>query len=147
MSISFQKQQEIEQACTKLVNQFSNYNDQSDYESLCGLFADNAAFARPTDPENFTTGREAILAAFRSRPNDRITRHLISNIIIDVIDENTAKGICYATLFMAPADAEPAKFGVKANPSQLLGEFYIDFQMSDSGWKISRQSGKIIFST
>jgi hypothetical protein len=114
---------------------------------LCDLFTEQAAFARPTDPDNFTTGAENILAAFKSRPNDRITRHLITNVLIDVLDENSAKGVCYATLFMAPSDAEPAMFGIKANASQLVGEFYMDFQLTESGWKISRQSGNIIFST
>ena len=127
--------------------QFSNYNDQGDYESLCSLFTEQAAFARPTDPDNFTTGAQNILAAFKSRPNDRITRHIISNVIIDVLDEKSAKGICYATLFMSPSDAEPARFGVKADASQLVGEFYIDFQLTEQGWKISRQSGRIIFTT
>ena len=114
---------------------------------MCGLFAEQAAFARPTDPNNFTTGAQNILAAFKSRPKDRITRHIISNVLIDVLDEKTAKGVCYATLFMAPSEAEPVRFGVKANASQLVGEFYIDFQLTENGWKISRQSGKIIFTT
>ncbi len=139
--------QSIEQACTRLVNQFSNFNDAGDYVSLCDLFTADASFARPTDPENFTSGRENILAAFQSRPNDRITRHIISNIVIEVANDSTAKGSCYATLFMAPVDAEAAKFGVKANPSQFIGEFYIDFSLTPEGWKISRQTGKIVFTT
>ena len=140
-------QQSIEQACTRIVKQFSNFNDRGDYESLCNLLTPDASFARPTDPENFTHGREEILAAFQSRPNDRITRHIISNIVIEASDETTAKGTCYATLFMAPVDAEKAKFGVKANPSQFIGEFYIDFSLTSEGWKISRQTGIIVFTT
>ena len=137
----------IEQACTRVVTRFSNYNDQRDFDALSSLFTEDGAFARPTDPDNYITGRDNILTAFKARPNDRITRHLITNIVIDVIDAHRALGTCYATLFMATADAEPAMFGVKASASQLIGEFDMDFQLTGDGWKIARQSGRIIFTT
>ena len=137
----------IEQACAGLAIRFSRYNDQRDFEALASLFTEDGAFARPTDPDNFTTGRDNILAAFKARPNDRITRHLITNIVVDVTDADNATGTCYATLFMAPADAEKAKFGVKANASQLVGEFDMAFARTKEGWKIARQTGRIIFTT
>jgi len=139
--------QHIEQACAKVITLFSNYNDRQDYQSLSDLFTEDGSFARPTDPDNYVHGRANILAAFQARPKDRITRHVISNIIIDVIDDKSAKGVCYATLFHAPADASPATFGVQANPSQLIGEFYIDLALTDDGWKIAKQTGKIVFTT
>jgi hypothetical protein len=142
-----QESLQIEMACTRLVNQFSLFNDARNFEALSQLFAADGAFARPTDPENFVSGRDGILAAFQARPHDRITRHIISNIVIDVVDAEKARGVCYATLFMAPVDAEPAMFGVKANPSQLIGEFYMDFVQTGDGWKIARQTGKIILAT
>lgn len=142
-----QQRQNIEQACTKLVNQFSCFNDRREFEALSNLFTPEGAFARPTDPDNYIEGRENILAAFNDRPQDRITRHLISNVIIDVENATSASGTCYATLFMAPADAEPARFGVQANSSQLVGEFQMDFSLTPAGWKIARQTGRIIFTT
>ena len=139
--------QSIEAACTKLVNLYYQFNDNRKFKAASELFTEDGALARPTDPENFTTGKANILAAWESRPNDRIARHVISNIIIDVVDAEHAKGSCYATLFMAPVDAEKAKFGVKANPSQLMGEFDLDFSLTDDGWKIARTTGRIIFTT
>lgn len=137
----------IERACTRLVTEFSCHNDRRDFVSLSRLFTEDGAFARPADPDNYTVGRDQIRAAFEARPNDRITRHLITNILIDVIDAHNATGTCYATLFMAPADAEPAMFGVKANASQLVGEFSMAFALTGEGWKIARQTGRIIFTT
>lgn len=142
-----EQQQSIEQACTKLVNLYYHYNDNRDFRSAAALFSEDGAFARPTDPENFTVGRANIQAAYESRPHDRIARHIISNIIIDVVDTEHAKGSCYATLFMAPVDAEKAQFGVKANDSQLMGEFDMEFILTDEGWKIARSTGRIIFTT
>jgi len=141
------QKQAIELACTRLVNLYYHYNDRLDWQAASALFTDNGALARPTDPDNFTKGRDNILAAYEARPNDRIARHIISNIIIDPIDEHHARGSYYATLFMAPLDAEKAKFGVKANASQLMGEFEIDLALTDAGWKIARSTGRIIFTT
>lgn len=145
--MDIQQQQSIEQACARLVNLYYHYNDNRDFKAASELFTEDGALARPTDPENFTQGRANILAAWESRPNDRIARHVISNIIINVEDADHARGTCYATLFMAPVDAEKAKFGVKASSSQLVGEFYIDFVLTDAGWKIARTTGVIIFTT
>jgi len=139
--------QSIEAACTKLVNLYYQYNDNRQFQDASLLFAEDGALSRPTDPENFTVGRDNILAAWESRPKARITRHIISNIIINVENEEQAKGTCYATLFMAPIDGEKARFGVKASPSQLVGEFDIDFALTDDGWKIARTTGEIIFTT
>ena len=145
--MELQQRQSIESACTKLVTLFSHYNDNRNFKALSELFTEDGSFARPTDPDNYTQGRDNILSAFESRPNDRITRHIISNVIVDVADAEHASGSCYATLFLAPIDAEQAKFGVKANTSQLVGEFTMDFALTESGWKISRQTGRIIFTT
>lgn len=137
----------IETACTKLVNQYYTYSDLHDFEAVCSLLTGDASFARPTEPDNVITGRDNILAAFNSRPKDRITRHIVSNVVIDVIDGSNAKGRFYVTLFMAPIDAEPAKFGVKANPSQLVGDFQVDFALAEEGWRISLTTGKVVLST
>ena len=142
-----QQKQSIELTCSKLVNLYYQHNDQGDFKAASELFAEDGAFARPTDPENFTVGRANILAAYESRPRDRIARHIISNIIIDVVDDTHARGTCYATLFMAPIDAEKAAFGVKANDSQLMGEFDMEFVLTDDGWKFSRSTGRIVFMT
>ena len=48
---------------------------------------------------------------------------------------------------MAPIDAEKAMFGVKMSSTQLVGEFDLDFALTDAGWKIARLTGRVIFST
>ncbi len=135
----------IEHYCTKVVKQFALYNDSKCYEKLAELFTEDASFARPTAPDNFITGRENILAAFQSRPADKITRHIISNIVVDVITTTTAKAHCYATLYSSNEVFSADKVEPQTNVSQIIGEFYDDFVLTDAGWKISLRSGKIIF--
>src|SRR5690554_3187167 len=93
-----------EHQCTALVNRFANLNDAMRYEELAALFTRNGRFARPTDPGNFVEGRDNILAAFQARPKDRISRHVISNIEVEVLDPNRARGACYAVLYTGSPD-------------------------------------------
>ena len=130
-----------------MVIRFANLNDAMQYKKLVNLFTDDASFARPTEPDNFISGKANILAAFEARPGDRITRHIVSNVLIDVISETRARGCCYAVLYTGSADNHAEKFGIQANASQYIGEFYDDFVLTDEGWKIARRSGKIVFTT
>ncbi len=141
------EEQSIELSCSKLCNQFAIFNDSGRYEQLAALFVEAGRYARPTDPENFVKGRIAIHAAFMSRPPDKVTRHLITNTVIDVTGSTTAKGICYITLYSGSTTNPAEKFGFRANTSQLIGEYRDDFVLTESGWRFSQRSGRLLFTT
>jgi len=132
----------IEQACQRLINRFALYNDMGQFEQLAALFAEDGAFARPTTPDDFIVGRAAILESFTSRPGGKVTRHLLSNTVIDVQDADHATAISYVTQYSANPDS-PAKFGLKANPTQLVGEYYDSFVRTAEGWKFAKRSGRV----
>ncbi|HWK54940.1 MAG TPA: nuclear transport factor 2 family protein [Hyphomicrobiales bacterium] len=135
----------IEQACTRLVNRFAVYNDLGRFTELAQLFIADGRYARPSAPDTFIEGREAILASFTARPSDKLTRHIISNVVIDVQDEQHASGISYIVLYTAALD-NPAKLGLKANPVQLVGEFYDEFVLTAEGWRFSERRGTVSLS-
>jgi hypothetical protein len=139
--------QMIEQACSKLISQFAVFNDAGRHEDLVNLFIEDGRYARPTDPENYVTGKTAILAAFKARPADKLTRHLITNVVVDVSSPITAQGICYVTLYTGSTAVPAEKFGFVANAKQLIGEYLDEFVLTEEGWKFSQRSGKLIFTT
>jgi hypothetical protein len=139
--------QSIELACSKLCNQFAVFNDTGSHEELAALFTEDARYARPTDPDNFVSGRAAILVAFKARPKDKITRHLITNILIEVSGTKTARGLCYVTLFSGSTANAAGKFGFKANAAVLVGEYHDEFVLTESGWKFSQRVGRLILTT
>lgn len=139
--------QAIEQACSRLINQFAVFNDASRHDELVQLFVENGSYARPTDPDNFVQGRAAILAAFKARPADKITRHLITNIVVDVHSTERATAICYVTLYAGTTTKPAEKHGYIANASQLVGEYQDEFVLTAAGWKFSKRGGRLIFST
>jgi hypothetical protein len=137
----------IEWACMRLINQFAVLNDQGQHEQLANLFIEDGRFARPTEPENFIVGREAILASFKARPANKLTRHLISNILIEVSGPDTASGFCYVTQYSCSTATEPGKFGYQANPTQLVGEYFDEFTLSAEGWRFRQRSGRLLMAT
>ena len=142
---AMQKMQ-IEQACTKLVNQFAVFNDHGRFTELAALFTDTATYARPIAPDVLIEGRDNICATFEARPKERVGRHIISNIVIDVQGLERATGLCYVLLYTGSTDKPAEKFGLQAVGPQLVGEFHDEFVLTPAGWKFQVRKGRIIFS-
>ena len=121
----------IEQDCAKLVMHYANLNDAADWESLAALFTVDGRLARPTAPDIWIEGREAILTAFAGRPA-RKTRHLIGNVVITVRGENDATGECAIALFLSATEFR-------------VGSFYDRFARTSEGWRFTERSGRLTF--
>lgn len=136
---------EIEAACTRLVNRFAVFNDAGRFAELVELFTEDGRYARPIAPDAFIVGRTDILASFEARPQDRVGRHLITNVLIDVHDARSASGFCYVTLYSGNSNHKAERFGLQAEASQYIGEYRDRFVLTDAGWKFAERRGCIIF--
>ena len=138
----------IERACQRLVIEFAQVVDAQEYERLRELFAPDATFARPTDPDTLIHGVDSIIEAYAARPRKRLTQHLCTNIRIAADSEDTAHGTCRVLLFLADASEPelPGK-GRKAAASQLLGEFADRFRRTSAGWRFVERRGRLLFHT
>ena len=124
----------IEHACERLIKRFVQLNDAHDHDALAEMFVSEGSFARPTDPTNPVTGREDIRAFFRDRPK-RITRHVMTNIVVEVLDENAACARSYVVLYSGEKGAQV-----------LLGDFDDTFRRDDDGaWKFQSRAGSLAF--
>lgn len=126
------KRQSIEWECTRLINLYALLNDEMRWEDVAALYAPDGAMARPTAPNAPVVGREAILAAFKSRP-PRTTRHVCANIVIDVESSRAALGRSAMLLFTS-AEAPP-----------LIGGFDDRFVLTDDGWRFAERRGYLTF--
>ena len=138
----------IERACEKLVIAFAACVDAREFERLRELFAPDAGFARPTDPDTVIRGIDNIVNAYLSRPPTRITQHLCSNLQISVHSAERASGTCRVLLFMADANEPdvPGK-GRKAAASQLVGRFDDEFVLTAQGWRFAERRGRLLMHT
>lgn len=122
----------IEHDCAKLVARYANLNDAGRWQELADLYAEDGRFARPSAPDDWIVGRDAILASFVARPA-RQGRHLCTNIDIEVLSADTAQGTCALCLFTS--DAPPR-----------IGSFEDRFVRTSEGWRFVERRGVMHFS-
>jgi hypothetical protein len=141
-AISAVERIEIERACERIVHAYSRALDLGDMSAAADFFAENGSFARPMAPDKLIQGREAIRAALLTRPKTLLTKHLATNVMIDVVSRDEAGGLSYLTMISTtPAGDVPAPY-VSAGPV-YFGEIKDRFVREGGEWKILERRGSI----
>lgn len=133
---------EIESACQRLVYEYLRALDGNDWDGLANCFVAQGTLTRPMQPEQVLEGREAIRASMKSRPKGLTTRHLATNVMIDVVSQDLATGVTTLAMIgcVAPDNAKP--------PFESTGPFYFgefrDRFVRDAGqWRFLERRGSI----
>ncbi len=119
----------IEADCARLIALYANRNDAADWEGVVALYAEQGLMTRPTAPDAPIVGRAAILAAFQSRP-PRKTRHVCSNVVIEVLSASEATGESAMVLFQPEG-------------APLAGSFRDRFVLTAEGWRFAERRGSL----
>jgi SnoaL-like domain len=132
---------EIERACEHIVYAYSRALDLGDMSAAADFFAEKGSMARPMAPEQIIQGRETIRAALFSRPRTLLTKHLATNVMIDVVSRDEARGLSYLTMISTtPGDA--AAPYISTGPV-YFGEFKDRFVRESGEWKFLERRGSI----
>ncbi|EFI59108.1 MULTISPECIES: nuclear transport factor 2 family protein [Comamonas] len=137
------QQQLNQQACIDLVLRAAAYADAGDALRFSQLFAEDAVLQRPNGEP--LEGRSAIAAAYQKRPTGRMSRHLLTNILVEMHGADTASAHSQVLLWSCD-DSEPVTVhGRKAHARQLLGEFNDHFCRTAEGhWLIARREARFV---
>ena len=131
MFLNPDEQLRIEWRCARLIALYANLNDEARWDEVAALFAEDGVMSRPSAHDVPIAGRAAILAAFRARPA-RKTRHVCSNVVIDVESTESARGTS-AMLLYAGEDRP------------LVGSFRDRFILTPDGWRFAERHGSLTF--
>jgi hypothetical protein len=133
---------EIERDCERLVHQYSRALDLGDMSAAADCFAENGSMSRPMMPDAVIEGRETIRASLLTRPKTLLTRHLATNVMIDVESRDSASGLSYLTMISTtpPPDGKPPF--VSQGPL-WFGEFKDRFVRENGVWKFLERRGSI----
>ena len=132
---------EIERACERIVYAYSRALDLGDMSAAADFFAENGSMARPMAPEQIIRGRETIRAALLTRPRTLLTKHLATNVMIDVVSRDEARGLSYLTMISTTPGDAVAPY-VSAGPV-YFGEFKDRFLREGGEWKFLERRGSI----
>jgi hypothetical protein len=93
-------------------------------------------------PDKIIQGREAIRAALMTRPKTLLTKHLATNVMIDVAGRDAASGLSYLTMISATPPGDTAPPYISAGPV-YFGEIMDRFVREGGEWKILERRGSI----
>jgi ketosteroid isomerase-like protein len=117
-------------AIERLIIDYAAHNDAANWEAVAALYIPEGRMSRPTAPDDFFEGRDAILAAFQSRPA-RTTRHICANIRVDVTG-NSATATSQILLFTG-------------HEAPKVGSYADKFMRSPDGWRFTERRGSLDF--
>lgn len=137
------ERQSIEWACTRLINLYTLLNDANDWQGVASLYAPGGSMARPSAPDQPIRGRDAILAAFLSRPA-RAARHIVSNVVVDVQNEAEASAYSVLTLFQGLPNPEGG-LPIRDPKGPLVGFYKDRLVKTDEGWRFAERIGGLDF--
>ena len=129
----------IEQACTRLATAFHVHIDAFEHDALLSLFAPDAVWVHPM--AGVLTGHRDFKAYLDSKSTKPTAMHITSNILIEVIDEDHAKGRVYYTFYYDGEGRDPAP----VEGPMAVGRYQDDYVRTAEGWKFSRREPKNIF--
>ncbi|MBN9888320.1 nuclear transport factor 2 family protein [Salipiger abyssi] len=122
----------IEAECSRLMTTFSLCTDTFDYDRALGLFVPDCTFQRA---DEVFEGLDGLRFVLNRRNPERITRHIVSNMLIDVKDETTATGQAYALVFGHVGALDENGEAPLGAPDSLV-IFNGGFTRTDEGWRI-----------
>jgi len=129
----------IEWDCQKLLRQYYHLMDQRNYDDATMMLSTDVRWeVMGLD----LRGRKAVRDAFIGLTNSTI-RHILTNMIVDVVDENHANAVSYVTIYVEKGfpDGRPIPF----EGSNRLGENHDKLVRTEDGWRIAYRIGRLAF--
>lgn len=132
----------IERACTALSISFARAIDFRDYDAFVELFTEDAVLdtGQPLD------GLDAIRASLAGRDDRLRTRHVITNVFVDVLNADEARGIAYLTLYRHHWDDNLRPGPAPSAGPAAVGHYEDRFARTARGWRFRSRRLHVAFS-
>ena len=132
-----------ERACERLSFDFARLADEGRHSLLAGLFTVDAEFAIPG---LHLQGRDAIHAFFVGREalTDLRTRHVCSNVVVDLLSTTEAAGHLGITLYRRRGAADRSVPVPETRPA-VVGTYRDRYARVDGRWLIASRVQEVAF--
>jgi len=125
--------QAIQRACEQLAIEYARSVDFRDYDNFVELFSEDATLELGQKIQ----GKAAIAKSLSRRPDQLRSRHVITNVFVDVISETQARGLCYLTLYRHIGEESLKAGPVALDGPAAVGHYEDAYQLTDQGWRIA----------
>lgn len=127
----------IEHSCMRLMQAYCNRLDERDYDAFLAIYTPDGVWARVGAGGFELKGPKAILEFLAKRMPDIVSRHFCTNCEVEVIDADSARGLCFGLVVRGPRNdggGVPTLRGV-----ELIVEYRDTFVRTAAGWRIARR--------
>ncbi|WP_405454350.1 nuclear transport factor 2 family protein [Streptomyces achromogenes] len=125
-----------ERACERLILGFVHRLDLGEPADVAELFTEDGMWEWPADKRR-VEGRAALRAYFGSRPADRLSRRLMSNVLVTVTAPDTATATSYYSTHRVDGHTGGM---VPAGPPVQVGHYEETFRRTDDGWLLATRA-------
>lgn len=125
-----------ERACERLILDFVHRLDLGEPSSVAELFTADGVWRWPHDGR-LVRGRDALRTYFGSRPADRLSRRMMSNVLVTVTSPDTAGAISYFTTYRVDGYEGGV---VPAGPPVQIGHYEDTFRRADGTWLLAERT-------
>ena len=129
-------------ACRETILRLAAAADAGDSEAVANHFAVDAVLERPGT--SALHGGDAIRSSYAVRAPDRLTRHLVTNTVVEVHGPAEASAKSLVLLWTANAGDIAGPQG-RAATGQVVGEFYDALRLTSEGWRIAHRKALFVF--
>lgn len=130
-------------AITELVTRYAALTDAADWKAVAALYTADGRMSRPTAPDDFIEGREAIVEAFEARPR-RHARHIVANVLVTLQAPDQARATSQILLFNAAAAADGG-LPIQSAAPPLVGTYEDRLTRTADGWRFVERRGSLDF--
>jgi hypothetical protein len=131
----------IERECEQLMIAYARGIDFRDYDNVAHLFTEDGVL----DVGNPLHGRAAIQAALARRPYELRSRHVLTNLFVDVVSADRARGICYLTLYRHTGPESLERGPVELAGPAAVGHYQDTFVRTPEGFRIEQRTLHLAF--
>ena len=125
-----------ERACERAVLDFVRRLDLGEPSSVAELFTEDGTWEWP-DGGRLIEGREALRKHFGARPADRLSRRLMSNVLVALTSPDAAISTAYFTTYRVDGYHGGQ---VPAGPPVQVGHYEDTFRKVDGSWLIATRT-------
>lgn len=120
----------------RTIYRFFLFLDERRYGDIAALMASDGVWHRQGKA---LRGPGDVMEALKLRPAGATTRHLITNVIVDVTGETSADATFYLAVFFHGADAPPT-LPVAIELPRHISIFNAKFTRDTAGWRVAQMS-------
>jgi hypothetical protein len=129
----------IERACERLIVDYTHFVDFGAAARIAELFTEDGEWH---GPDLTMTGRSGIREGFERRQGvtRRVSRHVCTNVAIDVVSADEATGLCYLVNFRHDRrEGDDWSAPAPAGLPKYVGEYRDRFVRTPQGWRFAHR--------